>query len=285
LNIGTMILSRALWGVNGGFPFPTLRDHRAFATMAPMKIFVTGGSSEIAAAVIRRQVSAGHEIMATASSEDSLEGMLALYSSERIPIQGCVLDLAQPEAASTDVSRFLDKADAVILIASSKAQKLRRFHEYKDEQMELALATDIRGNLWLLKRALPGMVERRFGRLVYFSSVSVASGMSRYPLYNLVKAGMEGLFLNLAVDYGEYNILSNTVRPGIIATRRNRRYWSRESYVKKMERTIPQGRLGNPDQVAEVIDVLLSPSSYVNGAVLPVSGGLPMIRTEGILED
>ena len=62
------------------------------------------------------------------------------------------------------------------------------------------------GNVWLLRRVLPSMVEARWGRIVFISSVSTVNGTGRYGAYVLCKSALEGLVRNLAVDYGEFNV-------------------------------------------------------------------------------
>jgi 3-oxoacyl-[acyl-carrier protein] reductase len=146
------------------------------------------------------------------------------------------------------------------------------------DEIQSVLSQDVVGNLRLLQAVLPGMIERRFGRLVLISSMTVPMGSGRYGLYSLSKGALESLFLNLAVDYGSYNILSNIVRPGTIRTQRTKRFWSREKYVEKVNAFIPQGAMGTPAQVAEALDPLLSATSYMNGSVVAVSGGLPLVR-------
>ena len=80
----------------------------------------------------------------------------------------------------------------------------------------------------------------------------VSSGTSRHGLYCMTKSAMEALFLNLAVDYGRHNVLANVLRPGIVRTERTKRFWRRPSYQEKANRMIPQGKLGEPAQIAEV---------------------------------
>jgi 3-oxoacyl-[acyl-carrier protein] reductase len=128
------------------------------------------------------------------------------------------------------------------------------------------------------------MVERKFGRVVFVSSLSVAQGTSRFPYYCAAKSALEGLFINLGVDYGEHNVFFNIVRPGIIATERTKRFWKRSHYLKTLEKVIPVMKLGQAPQVAEALDPLLSPTGYMNGSTITVSGGLPMLRSAGLLD-
>lgn len=241
-----------------------------------MKILITGGSSEIAMAIARGRAEQGNKITVTASSAESLERTLEAYEKAKIKTKGLVFDLENPSGS-------FDGFDALVLNAASRTVKLRKFTDWSEAEGAKYLRTNIDGNLWLLRHVIPGMQKRKFGRVVFISSLSAVQGTSRFAYYCAVKSALEGLFLNLAVDYGEENIYFNIVRPGIIATERTKRFWKRSHYLEKTKEIIPAGALGKPEQVAEALAPLLSPTSYMNGSVLTVSGGLPLLRSAGIL--
>lgn len=244
-----------------------------------MKLLITGGSSDIAKAIIRRRHAQGDEIILTCSAAASLEKTLAALESEGIRASGFVFDLSNPGAASEAKERALAGGiDAVVLNACSRLERRRPFHQIGERESREFIDENIHGNLWLLRRVLPAMVDARFGRLVFISSLSAAAGTSRYGIYCLAKSALEGLFLNLAVDYGRHGITANVIRPGVIKTERTRKFWEDEAYVEKASRAIPQAALGKPESVAEALDPLLSANSYMNGSVVHVTGGLPLLR-------
>lgn len=249
-----------------------------------MRVLVTGGSSDIGRSIVRRRLVLGDEVLVTASSEASLEETLARYRAEGLEPRGLVLDLAAPAASEPALARLLAEGlQGLVLNAWTRRPPLYRFHELPREALEADVAANLMGNVWLLRRVLPSMVEARWGRIVFISSVSTVNGTGRYGAYILCKSALEGLVRNLAVDYGEFNVLSNTVRLGIFKTERTKKYWSRQRYVERMSGIIPQAELGPPEHVGEVLDPLLSAHQYINGAVLDVTGGLPMFRLEGVL--
>jgi 3-oxoacyl-[acyl-carrier protein] reductase len=249
-----------------------------------MRVLVTGGGSDIGRSIVRRRLALGDEVFLTASSEESLAETLARYKAEGLAPRGLVLDLSAPAAGEPALARVLaEELQGLVLNAWTRRPPLHRFHELPQAALEADVQANLMGNLWLLRRVLPSMVEARFGRIVFISSVSTVNGTGRYGAYVLCKSALEGLVRNLAVDYGEFNVLSNTVRLGIFKTARTKKYWSRPSYVDRMGGVIPQGTLGEPEHVGEVLDPLLSAHQYINGAVLDVTGGLPMFRLEGVL--
>lgn len=249
-----------------------------------MKILITGGSSEIAQALAKARVSKKDEVWVTASSTESLKECLELYAQAGIRAQGVEFSLEEPDRNKAELEPVLSQLDALVLNAASRSVKLRTFTDWNEAGGAAFLRANIDGNLWLLRRTLPGMVERKFGRIVFVSSLSVVQGMSRFPYYCAAKSAVEGLCLNLAVDYGEHNVFVNIVRPGIIATERTKHFWKRSHYLEKVTKVIPALKLGEAAQVAEAMEPLLSPSSFMNGSVVTVSGGLPMMRSAGLLD-
>lgn len=250
-----------------------------------MNLLVTGGGSDIGQAIVARRLALGDRVTITASSHDSLASAMAACDERERAVDGLVLDLRTPEASSADVDRVLARGiDAVVLNAWTRRPPVRRLHEMTPRSVEADLRANVLGNCWLIQRALPGMLERGFGRIVLISSVSAVNGTSRYSTYVMGKAAMEGLMRNLAVDYGEHNILANTVRLGLFKTARTRRFWSAREYAERMSAVIPQGALGEPAAIGPVLDPLLCAEQYINGAVIDVSGGLPMFRLHGVLQ-
>jgi 3-oxoacyl-[acyl-carrier protein] reductase len=244
-----------------------------------MKVLVTGGSSEISRSIINRRIKLGDEVFFTATTEESLAETQTLFLGKA---QGLVFDFAAPtrnEAVFTAASGF----DAVVLSAFTKQRALKPFQDFTFEEFQIFLRNNIEGNAWLIHRLFPGMIERKFGRLVFISSLSAASGTSRYPAYCTAKAALEGLFLNLAVDGSEHGVFSNIIRPGLIATKRNEKLWKRTGYDEIMKEVIPSKTIGKPVHVAQAVDLALERDSYLTGAIIPVGGGLPFVRTSALL--
>ncbi len=249
-----------------------------------MNILITGGSSDLAKAMAKRRLEMGDKIIITSSNEQSLSDTIAQYKQEQMEVTGFVYNFSNPEACEKDLELILkEPIDALILNAFTRVPHLRKLHAIPYKSLHQYIDTNIQGNLWLIHRILPNMLAHKFGRLVLISSLSSITGTSRYGAYCATKAALEGLFLNLAVDYSANNILSNILRVGLIKTSRTEQFWKNPNYQEKMSQIIPQGTMGEPNQVAEALDPLLSKTSFMTGSVLTVSGGLPLMRSEGLL--
>lgn len=242
-----------------------------------MRILITGGSSDIAQAVARRRAALGDEIVVTASSQKSLDDSLAKLKGDGIAAEGFVFEFSRPSDSDKALQEQLNRGlDAVVLNAFTPLAKIAPLGDIDFTELTAYLRLNVEGNLWLLHKVLPSMKARGFGRLILISSLTAETGTANYGIYGGAKAALEGILLNLAVDYGGFGVLSNIVRLGLFKTSRTALFWKRQEYRTKMAAIIPQGGLGEPSQAAEALDPLLSPTSYINGTVLRVSGGLPL---------
>lgn len=249
-----------------------------------MRILITGGSSDIGQAIVKRRLEGGDQVFITTSSQESLDKTKQEFADQGLSIDGFVFDLNEPSKCDSELQKVLALGlDALILNAATRQPKLRLFHEMKEEDFSSFFSANTLGQIWLLRAVLPKMLEQKSGRLILISSLIAQSGSSRYSAYAAAKGAMESLFLNLAVDYGSEGVLSSIIRPGIIATSRNRRYMKIPGYVEKLSSMIPQGKIGQPQQIAEALDPFLSANSYLNGSILEVSGGFPKFRSDGAL--
>ena len=244
-----------------------------------MRVIVTGGRSAIGEAIIKRRLDFGDHVLTTASSEVTLADLKAKLPNTP-QFESCLWNLSTPEKNSTEVRNFISQGvDALVLNASAPTRTLKRLHEISDAEIQDSFQTQMYGNAWLIRECLPKMMEQKFGRIVFISSMAI-HGTSRYCLYSMAKSGIEGLLKVVGTDYGEYNIRANILRPGVIATDRNKRFWARSDYMKLMTELIPSKSLGEAIGIAEATDPLLGPNCYMNSSVIEVSGGFPNIRSD-----
>lgn len=248
-----------------------------------MKYLITGSNSDISKALGHELLELGHEVVFTCSSEESQKKAEEYWKSENKSVSFVQYSFSSPEKSEKEIEAL--NLDGVVLNAWKKVEELKDFHEVTDEEIDEELLENVKGNLKLLKMIIPGMIDKKMGRILYVSSVAATSGTSKYGLYCLGKSAVEGLIKNLAVDYGKYNITANTLRPGIIKTERTKRFWSREYYAKRMSKGIPSARLGEPSDIARAALPFLEQNCYLNGTEINVSGGLPLISTSGALKE
>ena len=244
-----------------------------------MEILITGGNSLIAQAMALDRIRRGDSVILTASTESRLEKLQSWCCENGASC--AVFNLLTPERCSTLDEHFAT-VDGLILNAATRTETLDRFHMLPADEVDAAIDANIKGNVFLLRKVLPWMEQKNFGRIIFISSVSAAMGTSRYGLYCLHKAALEGLILNLAVDYASCNVLANIVRLGIFRTSRTEQFWKREKYEKRASSVIPQGQLGDPGSIPDAIHPLMCANQYINGTIINISGGLPLMKVPAV---
>ena len=142
-----------------------------------------------------------------------------------------------------------------------------------DEGWRDVLETVLDGAFLCARRALRGMLRARWGRIVNVSSVAALHGNPGQANYCAAKAGLTGLTRSLAREVGGRGITVNAVAPGLVDTDMvdDLGPGRREAILA----TVPSGRAGTPEEIAEVVAFLCSRAAvYVNGTVLPIDGGM-----------
>ncbi len=147
-----------------------------------------------------------------------------------------------------------------------------------------AFDTIMQNNIWsqikLCRLAAPHIQQHGGGAIVLVSSVAGLSGQKMLGAYAISKAGGMQLARNLALEYGPQGIRVNAVAPGLIRTDFSQALLANEKQVAMLERTLPAGRVGEPEDIAGVIGFLLSPAaSYVTGQTLVADGGMTIAQS------
>ena len=144
-----------------------------------------------------------------------------------------------------------------------------------DDEFSSVIDTNLTGNFKVARRAVKGMMKKRWGRIVFVSSIAGRIGQTGQANYAASKAGLVGLGRSLAKEFASRNITVNVVAPGPILT--DMLSALPEEQQDAYAEAVPLKRLGLPQEVADVVAFLASDAAgYVTGAVLPVDGGLFM---------
>lgn len=171
-----------------------------------------------------------------------------------------------------------------ICVANAGGPPSRTFAETAPEDWRAAVDLNLMSTVYFAREVLPGMQQRRWGRFITITSVSVKQPLDGLILSNSVRAGVSGLVKTLANEYGPYNVLVNNVCPGYTATARLEALSGRvaaaegvspEKIQERWAVQTPMRRLGKPEEFADAVVFLASErASYITGASLAVDGGL-----------
>src|SRR3954447_14667634 len=181
-----------------------------------------------------------------------------------------------------DTAQHFGRLD--ICVANAGGPPGESFAETTVEDWVAASDLNLLSTVYFAKETLPLMQERRWGRFLAITSVSVKQTIEGLILSNSVRAGVSGLMKTLANEYGPYNVLVNSVCPGYTATARllalggklaERQGVTQEEVEERWAKQAPLGRIGRPEEFADVVVFLASErASYVTGVAIQVDGGI-----------
>lgn len=240
-------------------------------------VLITGAGIGIGAACGRAFGAAGYRVVITDVLLDEGVGTVeeirsAGGAAEFVPLD--VRDTAQvQEAVHATQGDGFD-----VVVANAGIARRRAFCELDDAAWAETVEVNLGGAMRVMRAALPAMLARGTGSLIALSSISgIAYGWGEHAHYSASKAGVIGLVRALAVEFGPVGIRVNGIAPGFIRTAQSLsvEHSMGEDGLRAAAATVPLGRIGEPEEVADVALFLASDAArYVSGQVLVVDGGL-----------
>ena len=228
-------------------------------------VLVTGGNRGIGLAIAEAFAAQGDRVAVTYRSGAQPAGLYGVVCD--------VTDSAAVDTAFTAVEAELGPVE--VLVANAGITDDTLLMRMSEEQFTRVLDTNLTGAWRCAQRASTKMVRGRFGRMIFISSVVGLYGGPGQVNYAASKAGLVGLARSVTRELGTRNVTANVVAPGFIETDMTAALT--EARREEILKAIPAGRLATPGEVAAVVTWLASDAAgYVNGAVIPVDGGLGM---------
>ncbi|MDE0624010.1 MAG: SDR family NAD(P)-dependent oxidoreductase [Bryobacterales bacterium] len=196
---------------------------------------------------------------------------------------GTALGIAADVRKSCDVRDAIDEVarrfgGVDVLVNNAGIEYYRRADEYTAEEFSAIVDTNLRGAFLCAQHAYPSLREKG-GAIVNISSVQAYANESHISVYAATKAALLALTRGMAVDFASDGVRVNAVCPGAIRTGMladvAEGVGGRQEALRNLERNIPLGRVGEPEQVAQAVLFLASRNAgYITGATLIVDGGL-----------
>jgi acetoacetyl-CoA reductase len=245
------------------------------ADMNGQVALVTGGIRGIGLAICERLMNRGVHVAAGYSSNRDAAGQFYdKYADHGVTIhQGNIGSNEDCERVISEVLEQHGQLDILVNNAGVTVDKTMR--KMSPEEWDHVIHVNLSGAFYLSRAILQHMLDRNYGRVINISSVIGSSGGFGQANYASAKSGLFGLTMSLALETAAKGITVNAVTPGYITTDMTAAVPG--NVMDKLIANIPVGRLGEPNEVARVVEFLADPeSSYITGQVYPVNGGLYM---------
>tara|TARA_B100000749_G_scaffold113733_1_gene86953 strand:- start:3495 stop:4253 length:759 start_codon:yes stop_codon:yes gene_type:complete len=238
---------------------------------------VTGASRGIGEAIAKQLSSCGAKIILIARNSDQLVAVKETIISNGGIAESIAGDVSNLNSISEIVTNTIDKWGRIdILVNNAGIARDNIIMRMKEDDWDSVMNINLKGCFNGIKSVARPMIKNKAGRIINITSVIGQIGNAGQSNYAASKAGIMGLTKSMAKELGSRNITVNAVAPGYITTDMTNEL--NDEVKDQLESSIPLGRLGTPDDVANLVCFLASDEAgYITGQTFNVDGGMVMI--------
>lgn len=239
---------------------------------------ITGSGRNIGRAIALHLAKAGCNIVVNGSSDkaacDAVVAEIEALGADALVAMG---DIGDRDMANGIAKAGIDAYGRVdILVNNAAIRPHGPFLETTDEDWERVMNVNFNAAIWLTRACLPGMIDNGWGRIINFSGMNAQRGTGGRPQVTASKHAAWGLTKALAREFGPHGITANIISPGTIPSDDDAGSELSPRRAKLRDEN-PVRRLGNPDDIAGTVDLLVSEQGgFINGQLLQINGGVEM---------
>jgi 3-oxoacyl-[acyl-carrier protein] reductase len=235
---------------------------------------ITGATGGIGQAIAKQMKERGAKLILSGTRENVLNQMVKDLGNDVKSVVSNLQDKDSILSMAKDAEACHGKIDILVNNAGITIDGL--LMRMKDEDWDTVMNVNLTACMRLTRQVLRGMLKRRYGRIIFISSIVGYTGNAGQSNYSASKAGLIGLSKTLAAEVASRGITCNLVAPGFISTPMTDKLT--EDQKNNIIKNIPVDRLGSPQDISAACVYLASEeSSFITGTTLHVNGGMAML--------
>ena len=261
-------------------------ERRGVRPLDGLVAVVTGAAQGLGLAMGERLAADGATVILADLQLDKAEIEAKRLRQNNLLVQAAMLDVADSAGVATFFGTVVDEYGRLDILVNNAGvgQRVTPVVELSDEEWQRVLSVTLNGAFYCCRAAGAIMEKQESGSIVNISSINGQNPAALVAAYNVAKAGVIMLTRTLALELAAYGVRVNAVCPGPVYTefnesvmdqRRQSLDISLDEMVRRIQKAVPLGRWGEPEDIAHAVAFLCDPaSSWITGEVLRISGGM-----------
>jgi len=238
------------------------------------RALVTGGGSGLGFAIARGLADAGARVIVNGRDRARLDAAAEALARDGLEIDTAPFDVTKSDAVAASIAALERDGPIDILVNNAAINRRSPLDTFSDADWRALMAANLDGPFFVARAVIPGMKERRRGKIINLCSLASDIGRPNIVPYATSKGGMRMLTRALAVELAPHNIQVNGISPGFFRTEMNAALVADAEFSTWVARRTPAGRWANPPEIAGAAVFLASSAAdYVTGHLLAVDGG------------
>ena len=238
---------------------------------------VSGGSKGIGKAIATKLAQAGANVVICSRKKENLDSAVNEAELNGLTLVPIECNTSNKESIQSVVDYTLEKFNGVDILVNNAAANpyYGPILNSEDSHWDKIFDVNVKGYFNFAKACSETMIANNSGKIINVASIAAKTPLEGLGVYNISKAAVVMLTKVLAKELGIHNIQVNTLAPGLIKTDFSKALWENEDTYNKIVKSIPQGKMGSPDDISGMALYLASEASdFVTGSIFTVDGGI-----------
>ena len=238
---------------------------------------VSGGSKGIGKAIALKYAQAGADVVICSRRKENLEAAVIEAESNGFSLIPIECNTSNFDSIQSVVDLTMDKFGKVDILVNNAATNpyYGPILNSEDSHWDKIFDVNVKGYFNFAKACSISMIKNNYGKIINVASIAAKTPLEGLGVYNISKAAVVMLTKVLAKELGQHNIQINTLAPGLIKTDFSKALWKDEDTYNKIVKSIPQGKMGTPEDISGMALYLASDASdFITGSIFTVDGGI-----------